>query len=232
MQKKNKLTIAVDGYASCGKSTFAKKIAQALHYKYIDSGAMYRAATLFFMHNNIIHDQDIDINMVEKLLGGLNISFDFDPESMNTITYLNNVNIEKEIRDQKVSGLVSLVSKIKPVREKMVDIQQTIGRKGGVVMDGRDIGTVVFPDAEIKVFMTADIDIRAQRRYKEMQEKGVAQSFNAVKNNLEERDRIDENREISPLKKAIDALVLDNSNMSIDEQMDWIMQIIKQKQKE
>ncbi len=228
---KKDITIAIDGYASTGKSSFAKNIARAMHYKYIDSGAMYRAATYFFLENNTINKNNIDIKKIEHLLDKINISIDFDPETMKTITYLNNKDIEKEIRSQQVSELVSNISKIGPVRKKMVRLQQETGKNGGVVMDGRDIGTVVFPDAELKIFMTADVVVRAERRYKELKEKNIDMSFEAVKKNIEERDKIDETRDISPLKKAPDALVLDNTNMTPAEQLEWVMQLIQEKQK-
>ena len=223
---KNNLIIAVDGYSSCGKSTFAKKIAGKLNYKYIDSGAMYRAITLLCTKKNIISGEKINIKALELLLADTDIDFRFTDTRNRHETFLNGKNVEDEIRGAGVSDYVSQVSEIGQVREKMVSIQRRYGKEGGIVMDGRDIGTVVFPEADLKVFMTATAEIRAKRRYKELKEKGVDANFEAVKKNIEKRDYIDSNRKISPLKKATDAIVLDNSNMTVQEQMGWFEELL------
>lgn len=230
MSDQKALTIAIDGYASTGKSSFAKNIARAMQYKYIDSGAMYRAATFFFLEKNLLSKKNMDVEKLISWLDAINIIIDFDPQTMRTITYLNGRKVEKEIRSGEVSEHVSNVSKIRQVREKMVRLQQETGKDGAVVMDGRDIGTVVFPEAALKIFMTADLHVRAERRYRELKEKGIEMSFEAVKNNIQERDRIDETRDVSPLKKAPDAVVLDNTRMTPEEQMQWVLQIIRKKQ--
>jgi len=223
---KKGLTIAVDGYSSCGKSTFAKEIARKLNYKYIDSGAMYRAITLLCSKKNIIRGEEINIKALELLLADTDIDFRFTDTRNRHETFLNGKNVEDEIRTAGVSDYVSQVSEIGQVREKMVLIQRKYGKEGGIVMDGRDIGTVVFPDADLKIFMTANPEIRAERRYKELKGKGIDSDFEAVKKNIEKRDHIDSNRKISPLKKAADAIVLDNSNMTVPEQMEWFEELL------
>lgn len=223
---KKGLTIAVDGYSSCGKSTFAKEIARKLNYKYIDSGAMYRAITLLCSKKNIIRGEEINIKALELLLADTDIDFRFTDTRNRHETFLNGKNVEDEIRTAGVSDYVSQVSKIRQVREKMVLIQRRYGKEGGIVMDGRDIGTVVFPDADLKIFMTANPEIRAERRYKELKGKGIDSDFEAVKKNIEKRDHIDSSRKISPLKKAADAIVLDNSNMTVPEQMEWFEELL------
>ena len=223
---KKGLTIAVDGYSSCGKSTFAKEIARKLNYKYIDSGAMYRAITLLCSKKNIISGEEINIKALELLLTDTHIDFRFTDTRNRHETFLNGKNVEDEIRAAGVSDYVSQVSKIRQVREKMVLIQRRYGKEGGIVMDGRDIGTVVFPDADLKIFMTANPEIRAERRYKELKGKGIDTDFEAVKKNIEKRDHIDSSRKISPLKKAADAIVLDNSNMTVPEQMGWFEELL------
>jgi cytidylate kinase len=225
---KNSLTIAVDGYSSCGKSTFAKEIAGKLKYKYIDSGAMYRAITLLCLKKNIISGEKINITTLELLLADADIEFLFTDTRNRHETFLNGKNVEDEIRTAGVSDYVSQVSKIRQVREKMVLIQRRYGKEGGIVMDGRDIGTVVFPDADLKIFMTANPEIRAERRYKELKGKGIDSDFEAVKKNIEKRDHIDSNRKISPLKKAADAIVLDNSNMTVQQQMKWFEKLLSE----
>ncbi|MEA1898586.1 MAG: (d)CMP kinase [Bacteroidota bacterium] len=223
----SKLIIAIDGYSSCGKSTFAKQIAKTLGYIYIDSGAMYRAVTLYCLENNLINDGEI---LMSKLLGKLDkieIGFRFNQDSQLFETILNGENVEEKIRTVYVSNYVSPVSKIKEVREKMVKIQRNLGKDKGIVMDGRDIGTVVFPNADLKIFMTASPAIRAQRRYDESVDKGQDVSFREIEKNILTRDRIDEGREISPLKRAHDALLLDNSHLNVKEQMEWVMKIIE-----
>jgi CMP/dCMP kinase len=225
MRKKG-LTIALDGHSSCGKSTFAKQIAAKLGYIYIDSGAMYRSVTLYALQKGIISNKQIDEKRLKDELKNIHIEFSFKPEIHQSITFLNGVNVEEQIRSQEVAAFVSPISKIKFVREKMVEIQREIGKDGGIVMDGRDIGTVVFPDAELKIFLTAQPDVRAMRRYMELKAKGKEIAIEEVKKNLLERDHIDSTRAESPLKRADDALELDNSNMTPAEQMIWVWEVI------
>jgi cytidylate kinase len=222
----NKMIIAVDGYSSCGKSTFAKAIAKELGYIYVDSGAMYRAVALYCLRKGIIINNDFDLRQIIKALNLIDIDFRFNRQTKEYETFLNNENVEEDIRSVEVSEVVSLISKIKKVREKILKLQRKIGKTEGIVMDGRDIGTVVFPEAELKIFMTANVDIRAKRRYDELIEKGLKVSFNEIKKNIDERDHQDVNRKESPLVKANDALELDNSNMTVEEQMDWFRKII------
>lgn len=222
-----KIIIAIDGHSSCGKSTMAKTLARILGYNYIDSGAMYRAVTLFALRNGWIINEKTN---VEKIISGLNdikITFKWDEKTEKNTTYLNGENIEDEIRKPKVSQNVSPVSTIAEVRKEMVKQQRENGKHRGIVMDGRDIGTVVFPDAELKVFMTATPEIRAQRRFLELREKGLDITFNEIMINVFERDKIDSNREISPLKKADDAIILDNSNLTREEQLQWTLERVK-----
>ena len=223
MEKHRKdLVIAVDGYSSCGKSTFARTIAGALDYIYVDSGAMYRAATLYCMENGLFgQTAEPDPAEVEGLLSGLEITFRPVPGQGQSDTLLNGENVEERIRSMEVSAHVSYISTIPAVRKKMVLLQREMGEKGGIAMDGRDIGTVVFPGADIKIFMTATVDIRAMRRYKELLSKGVEEDLEQVKHNIEERDRIDSSRKDSPLEQADDAVLLDNSHMTPAQQMKW-----------
>lgn len=224
-----KINIAIDGFSSCGKGTLAKALAIDLNYIFIDTGAMYRAVTHAVIQNDIrISDEESII----ELLGGLHINFDYIPEKNYYHTILNGEDIENEIRGMAVSNLVSPVSKIKEVRAFLVAQQQAIGRNKGVVMDGRDIGTVVFPDAELKIFMTARPDVRAHRRYAELQQKGnTAVSYQDVYNNLTARDLEDSSRENSPLKPAADAIILDNSDMTREEQHQMALQLALEKLK-
>jgi len=224
---KKKITITVDGYSSCGKSTFAKAIAAELGYLYIDSGAMYRAVTLFCLRRGLVNGGVADVSSVISALHLIQISFRPDGETGYFETLLNGESVEREIRDRAVSDNVSAVSTIAEVRTKLVDLQQGMGAGGGIVMDGRDIGTVVFPDAELKIFMTATPEVRAQRRYLELVSKGMPADFDAVVKNINERDRIDSSREVSPLRQADDAVVLDNSDMTPDEQMKWFRKLYK-----
>ena len=224
-----KLIIAIDGYSSCGKSTFAKTIAKEFKYIYIDSGAMYRTVTLYCMRNNLVTGNYINKQAIINALPEINIKFNYNPGISEYETFLNSENVEQEIRNLEVSGFVSAVSQVSQVRERLVQIQRELGILKGIVMDGRDIGTVVFPEADIKIFMTATIDIRARRRYNELLEKGVEIDFEEIKNNLNARDIADENRDISPLKRADDAIILDNSKMTIAEQMVWVKGIIDKK---
>lgn len=217
------IIIAIDGYASCGKSTLAKALAKELRYAYIDSGAMYRAVTLYFLDNDVnFNDQD----QIKESLLDIHITFK-NIEGQNT-TFLNHVNVERNIRDMRVSEAVSPVSAISAVRKEMVRMQQTMGQQRGIVMDGRDIGTVVFPDAELKLFMTAEPDIRTLRRVAEIAAKtGVIPDFDSVKNNLLTRDRLDSTREDSPLRQAEDAIVIDNSHISQEEQLHIALDLAK-----
>ncbi|WP_294596656.1 (d)CMP kinase [uncultured Rikenella sp.] len=215
---KKKIIIAIDGYSSCGKSTFAKAVAAKLGYIFIDTGAMYRAVTLFAMRNGLADRPEA----LAERLPEVRIDFRFDPETGRSDVYLNGENVEQEIRRIDVSSRVSAVSSIPAVRAKLVAMQQEMGRRKGVVMDGRDIGTMVFPEAELKIFMTADPHVRAERRYKELIAKGEKVSLDEIEQNIRERDHQDETRAVSPLRRAADAVVLDNSGMTVEEQMRWI----------
>lgn len=218
-----KIIIAIDGFSSCGKSTFAKAIAARLGYIFIDTGAMYRAVTLYALDHGAIRSGIVDEEAVVRLLGEISITFRFNPERGASDIYVNGDLAEGRIRTIEVSNCVSRVSAIPEVRSKLVAIQQEMGRRRGVVMDGRDIGTVVFPDAELKIFMTADPAVRARRRYDELRAKGDAVSLEEIERNVRERDRADMSRAVSPLRQAEDAVVLDNSHMSVGEQMDWFL---------
>lgn len=218
-----KIIIAIDGFSSCGKSTFAKAIAARLGYIFIDTGAMYRAVTLYALDHGAIRSGIVDEEAVVRLLGEISITFLFNPERGASDIYVNGDLAEGRIRTIEVSNCVSRVSAIPEVRSKLVAMQQEMGRRRGVVMDGRDIGTVVFPDAELKIFMTADPAVRARRRYDELRAKGDAVSLEEIERNVRERDRADMSRAVSPLRQAEDAVVLDNSHMSVGEQMDWFL---------
>lgn len=223
------LTIAIDGYSSCGKSTLAKEIANTLNYVYVDSGAMYRAFTLHLMNVGVLKDGAYIISQVIEELNKTEIRFQYNQETHKSETYLNGKNIEKDIRTSNISQQVSPISAIGEVRTKLVSIQQEMGREGRVVMDGRDIGTVVFPHAQVKLFMTASNDVRAQRRLIELTEKGEHISLDEVKKNLAKRDYIDMHREISPLQKAADAIEIDNSDLTREEQLELALSIIQEK---
>ena len=220
---KKKIVIAIDGHSSCGKSTMAKSIARELGYVYIDSGAMYRAVTLSALRNGWINNGKPDVEKIISGLKNIKITFSWDNQTEKNTTFLNGENVEDEIRRLEVSQNVSPVSTIAEVRHEMVKQQRENGKNKGIVMDGRDIGTVVFPDAELKIFMTASPEIRAQRRYLELKEKGIEADFEDILRNVEERDKIDSTRAVSPLKKAEDALVLDNSNLTREEQLQWTL---------
>jgi len=224
-----KVTIAIDGYSSCGKSTLAKEIAKNLNYRYVDSGAMYRAVTLYLINNGILKDGNYLKQAVLDALPLITIDFIFNKDKGISETLLNSINVEKDIRTMFVSKQVSPISTIKEVRTKLVDLQQQMGKEGAVVMDGRDIGTVVFPNAEVKLFMTAEPDIRTERRLLEMEENGQKSTFDEVKDNLTKRDYIDINRDVSPLRQAEDALVIDNSEITREEQLEIALNIIKEK---
>lgn len=222
----NKIVIAIDGNSGCGKSTTAKALAQKLKYIYIDTGAMYRAVTLFFIKHKIDLKNDQEVELAIKQI---DISFKYNIETGKNETFLNGRNVEDKIRQMEVSNLVSPVSVISSVRRKLVEQQRRLGKGKGVIMDGRDIGTVVFPDAELKIFMTADLNIRAQRRLKELLEQHTEVELAEVIENLENRDRIDSSRADSPLKKADDAHLVDTGNLTFDKQVDIILSLIKEK---
>jgi len=222
-----KINIAIDGHSSCGKSTIAKAIAKKFGMRYIDTGAMYRAITLFCFENKIIKDGEVDLQKLTLQLPNINVSFEFNAASEESETILNGKNVELEIRNHKVSSFVSIVSQIKAIREKLVVLQREIGKGKTVVMEGRDIGTKVFPNAELKFFITANVEIRAKRRFDEMDKNKV--SFQQVLDNLFERDEKDTHRKINPLKIAKDAIVIDNSNLSEEEQNNLIFGIIRKK---
>ena len=221
-----KIVIAIDGYSGCGKSSTAKSVAQILGYTYIDSGAMYRAATLHFLNNHVVLSNPKDVS---QYLESLEITFHSNPETGKQETFLNGLNVEDEIRSMRVSDYVSEVSKIKEVRTELVAQQQRMGKKKGVVMDGRDIGTVVFPSAELKVFMSADLNIRAERRQKELLERGELVALEKIVQNLAERDQIDTTRRESPLRKAEDAVELDTSLLEFEDQVNQIVSFAKEK---
>ena len=225
-----KITIAIDGFSSCGKSTMAKDLAKKLGYVYVDTGAMYRAVTLYAMRNGLFNaDGSVKTADRERQMNKINITFKLNKTAERPDTYLNNELVENDIRTLEVSNHVSQIAAVPFVREAMVAQQQRMGKDKGVVMDGRDIGTTVFPEAELKVFVTASAEVRAQRRYDELKEKGMPADFNDILKNVQERDYIDSHREVSPLRKAPDAIELDNSHMTIAEQSAWLMEQVKQK---
>ena len=223
-----KLTIAIDGFSSCGKSTVAKELARKLGYIYVDTGAMYRAVTLYCMRNGLISDDGtVDNENLKKVIGNINISFSYNKLTGANATLLNGELVEDEIRRIEVSNKVSYVSRIDFVREQMVRLQQDMGRQGGIVMDGRDIGTVVFPNADLKIFMTATPEVRAQRRFDELTAKGEKVNFDEILENVNQRDYLDQHRDVSPLRQADDAIVLDNSHLTRDEQFAIILQMVE-----
>ena len=222
MKQNNKIVIAIDGFSSCGKSTMAKGLAKRIGYIYIDSGAMYRAVTLYCINHNLIDGNLIDENSLKKQMQNIHIEFKINTQSGRPETWLNGKNVEQEIRSMQVSNLVSPVSALKFVRTAMTTQQQALGKAKGIVMDGRDIGTTVFPHAELKIFVTASAETRAKRRLDELKAKGENISYQEVLKNVQERDYIDQNRRESPLKKADDAILLDNSNMTLEEQDKWL----------
>lgn len=223
-----KITIAIDGFSSTGKSTLAKQLAKKLGYAYVDTGAMYRAVTLFAMQNGCITADFFDKQTLINSLPFINLQFNYNPDLGFAEMYLNEVNVETEIRTIEVSNFVSKVAEVSEVRAKLVQQQQKMGKRKGIVMDGRDIGTVVFPDAELKIFMTASPETRAQRRFDELQAKGQDVSFEEVYKNVQERDYIDTHRDDSPLVKAADAIEIDNSNLSREEQFDAVLSLVDQ----
>jgi len=230
-----KIIIAIDGYSSCGKSTLAKDLAKAIGYTYVDSGAMYRAVTLYSLQHGVFRGEEtafggsqLDLESLRKVLPDIHISFKINPETGRSETYLNGQNVEKEIRTMAVADKVSPIAAVGFVRKEMVKQQHSMGRKKGIVMDGRDIGTVVFPDAELKIFVTASLEIRAQRRLKELIAKGENVTFEEVLHNLSKRDFIDSTRKDGPLKQAEDAIVIDNSNLTISEQNQKVLKLFKE----
>lgn len=226
------MTIAIDGYSSCGKSTLAKEIAQSLNYIYVDSGAMYRAVTLHMINQGILKDGAFIIEQVVQELDQINIRFQYDSEHNRAETILNGKNVEKDIRNSTITKNVSSVSAVKEVREKLVELQQRMGKEGGVVMDGRDIGTVVFPNAELKLFMTATNQVRAERRFKELKAKGEQITLEQVANDLQKRDHFDMNREISPLRKAEDAIEVDNTELNRTNQLIVVLDLVQKRLEE
>ncbi|MCO6498882.1 MAG: (d)CMP kinase [Vicingus serpentipes] len=225
----NKIIIAIDGYSSCGKSTLAKQLAQALNYIYIDTGAMYRAITLFALRNDMIKDDQVDVEKLKKKLNTIEVSFAYNTQLNISETYLNGENVEKEIREIIVSNKVSKIAKIEEVRAKLVEIQRVLGKDKGLVMDGRDIGSVVFPDADLKLFMTAHYTVRAKRRYDELKAKNNKVSYEEVLANIESRDNDDTSRTSNPLIQVADAIVIDNSEITPKEQFDIALKLAKDK---
>lgn len=226
-----KIIVAIDGFSSCGKSTMAKDLAKSVGYAYVDTGAMYRSVTLYCLRNNWIQNGIVDEDKLKDAIPSIRIEFKYNSEKQMNETYLNGENVEKEIRSLTVSNSVSIVSSIGFVRRAMVAQQQAYSVERGVVMDGRDIGTVVFPDAELKIFLTASPEIRAQRRYDELTAKGETVSFDEILENVKQRDYLDQNREESPLRKAEDAIELDNSYMTIAEQKEWLLHHFEERTK-
>ena len=223
-----KITIAIDGYSACGKSTIAKALAARLGYSYVDSGAMYRAVTLYCLRKGLIKDGKFFKDDVVKALDDIHLTFKYNDHTKTSDTFLNGEYVEKEIRQMDVNNNVSHISVIKEVRDAMKKIQRKLGKNKGVVMDGRDIGTSIFPDAELKIFMTADMDVRAQRRIDELISKGMKVTFEEVKKNLLERDYEDSHRQESPLRKADDAIVLDNTDLTREEQLEFVVKLVEE----
>ena len=219
-----KIIIAVDGYSSCGKSTMAKDLARELGYIYVDTGAMYRAVTLYAMQHEFFDGKEVDSDKLEQSMQHIHISFKLNASTGRPDTYLNGQLVEKDIRSIDVSNRVSVVAALPFVREAMVAQQQLMGKEKGIVMDGRDIGTTVFPQAELKIFVTATADVRARRRFDELMAKGMPADYDEILKNVKERDYLDSHREVSPLRKAADALELDNSHMTIAEQKTWLLE--------
>ena len=223
-----KITIAIDGHSSCGKSTMAKELARKLGYIYVDTGAMYRTVTLYAMRNNLFDSEgEVLTDELQKHMNNIKVSFCINKETGKPDACLNDECVENIIRSIEVSNHVSKIAAIPFVREAMVDQQRRMGAEKGIVMDGRDIGTTVFPDAELKIFVTASARVRAQRRYDELQQKGMPADFDEILKNVEERDYIDSHREVSPLRQAEDAILLDNSDMTIPQQNEWLMQQVE-----
>jgi len=229
MSSSKKITIAIDGYSSCGKSTLAKELAFKLGYLFVDSGAMYRGITLHALRNNYISNNDLDIPGLISQLSEVKLHFELNPQSNAQELFLNDENVDSEIRTPVVSSFVSKIAEIKEVREKLVDEQRIMGANGGVIMDGRDIGSVVFPQAELKLFITAEIETRTKRRYDELMKRGFETTLEAVQKNLIQRDYIDSNRKESPLLKTDDAIEIDNTFLNKDEQLYFALELVKKK---
>ena len=221
-----RFNIAIDGYSSCGKSTIAKSIAKKYNFRYIDSGAMYRAITLFFMKEDVIKNKNINFDLLNQLIENVKVDFYFDTKTKSSKTLLNDQNVEDDIRNISVSENVSIVARIAKVRKKLIAIQQKIGKSKNIVMDGRDIGTKVLPNAKIKLFVTADIEVRAQRRFTQLKKTALNVSFSKILKNLNDRDRFDISRKMNPLAKADDAILIDNTLMSLKEQEIFLHNII------
>lgn len=227
-----RIIIAIDGFSSCGKSTMAKDLAREIGYIYVDTGAMYRSVTLYALRHGMFRaDGSIDTGALETAMPEIRITFKLNKETGRPDTYLNGELVEKDIRTMEVSSKVSLIAALPFVRKALVEQQQMMGREKGIVMDGRDIGTAVFPDAELKVFVTASAEVRAQRRYDELKAKGMEADYASILKNVEERDYIDSHREVSPLRKADDAVELDNSHMTIAEQKQWLREKFEERAK-
>lgn len=226
-----RIIVAIDGFSSCGKSTLAKDLAKAVGYAYVDTGAMYRSVTLYCLQNGLVKDNEVDEEKLRMSLPEIKISFQYNAEKKRNETYLNGENVEEEIRSLRVSNVVSIVSAIGFVRKAMVMQQQSYSIDRGVVMDGRDIGTVVFPDAELKIFVTASPEVRARRRYAELTAKGDKVTMEEILENVKQRDYLDQNRKESPLRQAEDAIVLDNSEMTIPQQNEWLLERFRERTK-
>ncbi len=222
----SKITVAIDGYSSCGKSTLAKALAQKLNYNYIDTGAMYRAVTIYCLRNKIITPNGVDLLKLKNSLNDIEVSFKYNHVSKSSEVFLNGEHVDKEIRSMEVANHVSIIASIKEVREKMVTLQREMGKYKGVIMDGRDIGSFVFPNAELKLFMTADNAVRTQRRLDELSSKGEYYTFEDVRHNLEKRDNDDTTRKENPLIQAKDAIVLDNTDLTKEDQLEFVIKLI------
>jgi cytidylate kinase len=223
-----KIIVAIDGFSSCGKSTMAKDLAKEIGYIYIDSGAMYRAVTLYCLQQHLYKEEDIDKEELRKRIVDIHISFNLNSSTGRPDTYLNGVNVEQQIRTMEVSSHVSPVATLDFVRSAMVAQQQSMGKEKGIVMDGRDIGTTVFPQAELKIFVTARADVRARRRYDELEAKGESPDYEEILKNVKERDYMDQHRAVSPLRRADDAILLDNSDLSVEQQKEWLLHVFHQ----
>jgi len=229
VSRTDKIVIAIDGYSSCGKSTLARELARELQYVFIDSGAMYRGVTLFAIRNNCFQGPEFDRGKLINLLPEIDLAFELNSDTQKPELILNGENVEAEIRTPQVAAHVSEVATIREIRQKMVAQQRNMGKNGGVIMDGRDIGSVVFPNAQLKLFITADIDVRVQRRFEELKEKGLNVTEDEVRTNLLERDRIDSSRKESPLIQTEDAIVIDNTNMSRIEQLERALELARKR---
>ena len=229
MTNSKRLTIAIDGHSSCGKSTLAKDLAKKLGYTYVDSGAMYRGIALFCLKQGLIENKQPKVELIEKILSNIELHFTLNSKTGTQDLFLNNVNVESEIRKPEIAAIVSPIAAISSVRHKLVDLQRKMGEKGGIVMDGRDIGSVVFPNADVKFFVTASDAVRAQRRHNELTQNGISSSIEDVLKNLIERDHIDSNRADSPLIQTEDSILLDNTNLNREQQLAFASAVIDKK---